>query len=460
MIGAAVLGYLGVTLVIGIVAARKVKNTQDFLLAGRRLSLPLTTSAFFATWFGAETILGASHAFAHQGLLGVIEDPFGSALCLFLAGFWLAGKLYPLRIQTLGDFYRDRFGKSVEKVSSFFMVISYVGWIAAQYVALGILLQKLFGGSLRLWIGVGAALSTFYTFLGGLWSVAILDLIQNGIIVLGLIGVALSLHGWEYVWHQTPATHWNFFPPNDVVSWLNYFAAWIAIGWGSLPQQDIYQRIASAKNLATAQWGSYLAAAAYLLIGFVPLALGLYMHTYHPQAQGDQGILLSLIARYTPPGMQLIFYGALISAILSSSSGGTLAPAAILSENLFPWQRIPSLWRARLSVLVIGLVCLLMSWENHNIYQLVGESSALSLVCLFVPLVVGLYGRPGKGLPALLSMVAGFAAWVVALYLQTTLHPLLWGLGASVGGYLAGQVIGTGRKPTWAKWAVGRNVGR
>lgn len=455
MIAAAVLGYLGLTLLIGIVAARKVKNTQDFLLAGRKLSLPLTVSTLFATWFGAETILGASYVFAHQGIIGVIEDPFGSALCLFLAGFWLAKKLYPLRFQTLGDFYRDRFGEKVEKVSSFFMVISYIGWIAAQYVALGILLQKLFGGPLKLWIGVGAGISTFYTFLGGLWSVAILDLIQNAIIILGLIGVALSLQGWEYVWQKTPATHWDFFPPNDVVSWLNYFAAWITIGWGSLPQQDIYQRIASAKNLVTAQWGAYLAAAAYLVIGCLPLGLGLYMHTYHPQMQGEQDILLSLIARYTPEGVQLIFYGALISAILSSSSGGTLAPAAILSENLFPWRRIPRLWRSRLSVLVIGITCLLMSWENHNIYQLVGESSALSLVCLFVPLVVGLYGRPGRSLPAMLSMVAGFVVWLAALYLETAVHPLLWGLGASAAGYGVGQIadkiIDIRRKPQWAK---------
>jgi Na+/proline symporter len=73
----AILIYLAITLAIGAWSARLVKNSNDFVLAGRSLPLFLSASALFATWFGSETIFGASSVYLEEGLIGVIEDPFG-----------------------------------------------------------------------------------------------------------------------------------------------------------------------------------------------------------------------------------------------------------------------------------------------------------------------------------------------------------------------------------------------
>lgn len=131
--------YLLLNVLIGIWASRRVKNTTDYLLAGRKLSFPVATTVVFATWFGSETILGASSEFAEKGVLGIIEDPFGAALCLVLVGLFFARKLYRLNLMTFGDFYKLRYNRQTELLASFFLVISYFGWIAAQLVALGII---------------------------------------------------------------------------------------------------------------------------------------------------------------------------------------------------------------------------------------------------------------------------------------------------------------------------------
>ncbi|MCU0420983.1 MAG: sodium:solute symporter, partial [Cyclobacteriaceae bacterium] len=92
MLLASIVVYLLATLAIGYWASRKVKTSGDFMLAGRSLPMVLSASALFATWFGSETVFGASSEFLKGGVLGVIEDPFGAALCLLLFGLFFARK--------------------------------------------------------------------------------------------------------------------------------------------------------------------------------------------------------------------------------------------------------------------------------------------------------------------------------------------------------------------------------
>jgi SSS family solute:Na+ symporter len=178
--------YVLVSVGIGLWAARQVKNKQDFLVAGRRLPWLLSMSLLFSTWFGSETILGASQTFSEGGLLAVIEDPFGSALCLFLVGVWLARPFYRLPVNTFGDFYALHFGRWTERIATPLMAFSYIGWIAAQLVALGEVISHFSGASREVALLVSVVLILSYTLAGGMWSVAAIDLAQNAILVGGL----------------------------------------------------------------------------------------------------------------------------------------------------------------------------------------------------------------------------------------------------------------------------------
>jgi solute:Na+ symporter, SSS family len=207
--------YLIITVAIGFLASGLVKNAEDFILAGRRLPLILSTSALFATWFGSETILGASSEFIRHGLYGVIEDPFGAALCLLLVGLIFARPLYRMNILTFGDFYRIKFNRNTEIISSFFMIASYFGWIAAQLVALGIILNVISGLPVVQGIIISALIVSAYTFLGGLWAISVTDFLQTIVIIVGLTILATTLvleaGGFNTVFSKVPEGFLNFF---------------------------------------------------------------------------------------------------------------------------------------------------------------------------------------------------------------------------------------------------------
>ncbi len=436
--------YVMLSIGIGLWAARRVKNKQDFLVAGRRLPWLLSMSLLFSTWFGSETILGASQTFSEGGLLAVIEDPFGSALCLFLVGIWLAKPFYRLPINTFGDFYAMHFGPWAERIATPLMAFSYLGWIAAQLVALSEVISHFSGLSRESALLLATLLILSYTLAGGMWSVAAIDIAQNAILIGGLV---LLLWYLPERWFRTdglPSDFLAFTPPPTFTGWLNYLAAWMIIGLGSLPQQDMYQRVVSSKSERIAQRAAISAAILYVVVGLIPLAAGLYVRLYHPDWIGDKGNapIIRLAATYLPPWAQFFFWGSLISAIMSSASGGLLAPASLLSENILGrWQKFSGLWRARLSTLVVGILCWLFARNNPHIYELVAESSIFSLVTLFVPMVVGLHAwRWRSAAGAITSMIAGVVAYHLAKYHQSEVAPLWYGVGMSVIGYLAGHV--------------------
>lgn len=450
--GWAVLSYVLFSILIGIWAARRVKNSQDFLVAGRRLPLLWAMSLLFSTWFGSETILGASETIAHEGLLAVIEDPFGSALCLFLVGVWLARPFYRLPVRTFGDFYALYFGKWTERIATPLMVISYFGWIAAQLVAMGQVIAHFSGISLGWATAIATLLILSYTIWGGMWSVAAVDLIQNVFIVVGLVVLIIFLPpDWTRRLSTLPEGFLRFVPPAEGTAWLNYLAGWMIIGLGSLPQQDMYQRVVAARSENTAVRAAVVASVLYLTIGLLPLAAGLFVRLYHPEwLQASDGIapILRLVEAYMPAGVQILFWGALISAIMSSASGGILAPAALLAENILGrWQRFSPLGRARFSVLIVAIVCFLMTLYQQNIYKLVAESSIFSLVTLFIPMVVGLHlSRWRSSYGAIASMLAGLCAYYAGDSMGTVVHSLWYGMIGAVSGYVAGLIVERAQK--------------
>ncbi|MFT2011038.1 sodium:solute symporter family protein [Pontibacter sp. 13R65] len=445
-----VLLYLLFNLGVGFWASRRVHNTKDFLLAGRQLPFYISTTVVFATWFGSETLLGASSEFAQHGLLGVIEDPFGAALCLLLVGLFFAKKLYRLNLLTMGDYYRIRYNKATERVAAIFMALSYFGWVAAQMVALGIVMNQVFGISTSLGVVCGSLMVVIYTYLGGMWSVSITDFIQTVMIILGLIFITYSLTREADLQEVTAALPGDFFrmtpPTRNLSTWLNYFALWITIGLGSIPQQDVFQRVMSAKSERVAVLSSISAGFLYLSVAFMPLLLALYARLLHPDLMQEDAQLLvpGLVLRSTSLWVKVLFFGALISAIISTASGAILAPASVISENLLrPLLRNPSdaklLQLSRGCVLLVAAVSMTMALLRTNIYELVSESSALSLVSLFVPLVAGLYWKRSTSAGAMLSMLLGMSIWLLCLYLNTSINPMLFGLAGSVAGMLLGQ---------------------
>ena len=443
--------YLLSNVAVGAWAARRVTTSQDFVLAGRRLPLLLAASVTFATWFGSETIMGAPAVFVEGGLLAVIEEPFGSALCLFLVGAFFARPLYRLNITTFCDYFRIRFGRSAELLSAVMVIPAYFSWIAAQLVAIGIVLSVVTDVPREFCIMGSGAIVMAYTLLGGMWSISITDFFHNLIIILALtvLGVLLwnEVGGWETIEKKTPPGFFRFLPNATGKDWLTYIAAWITIGLGSIPQQDVFQRVMAAKTENTAVRASFLASGLYLTVAMLPLFIALSAKLLHPDLPKDNQLIIpNMVMQHGSLPIQVLFFGAVTSAILSVSSGAILAPATVFGENIVKFFRPDIddrtlLKSIRWSVVVITVICVLMSISRDmNIFDLVGESSAFSLVSLFIPLTAGIYWKRATLTGCLYSMLIGFFVWLFCLWLQTDISPMLWGLLASALGMVAGSL--------------------
>lgn len=453
MLLTAIIAYLVLTILVGFWASRKVQTTSDYILAGRSLPLWLGTSALFATWFGSETVFGASSEFLQHGLYGVIEDPFGASLCLIVFGMFFARKLYNLKLLTLGDFFKVRFGKRTELVASVFLAPPYLGYIAAQLVAMGLILNAVAGISTGEGVVISAFIVTLYTFIGGMWAITITDFFQTIVIIGGLLVVAITLGieagGVSNVITSVPAEDFRFLPPADLKEITSYIAAWAVLGLGSIPSQDVFQRAMSSRSSGVAVSSCYIAAFFYLTIAMLPLFISLCIKFLYPdQIAGDtQLILPNMVIAHMSMPIQILFFGSLLSAIMSTTSSAILAPASILSENFIrPLTRYrftdkQFLLLTRISVLIFSVSATTMAMMRSNIYELVGESSILSLVSLFAPLTFGLYWKRASSTGALLSMVFGILTWIIFEVYETTWPSLIPATLVSIAAMVAGSYI-------------------
>lgn len=445
--------YLIITVLIGFWASRKVRTSGDYMLAGRSLPIMLSSAALFATWFGSETVFGASSEFLKGGLYAVIEDPFGAALCLLLFGAFFARKLYSMNLLTLGDFFKIRYGKKTELVASICLAPPYVGYIAAQLVAMGLILNVVTG--MELWVGVvsSAVVVTLYTYIGGMWAISITDFIQSIIIIVGLFVLAAILAGKAggvfTVLSEVPKENFRFFPKFEATEIITYLAAWSVLGLGSIPSQDVFQRTMSSGSAKTAVYSCYIAAALYLTIAMLPLFISLCTkHLYPEELFGDAQLALpTMVLAHTSMPIQILFFGSLLSAIMSTTSSAMLAPASIFSENLVKplagnrFSDKQLLVVTKVSVLVFSAVGTTMACMRSNIYELVGESSIISLVSLFIPLAFGLYWKKASSTGALLSIGVGITSWLYFEYFPLEIPSLVPSVLLSGASMILGSLI-------------------
>lgn len=456
--------YLLGTLALGVWAGTRIKNTADFAIAGRSLPLVMVITTTFATWFGAETVMGIPAKFVQGGLNAIVEDPFGAGTCLILVGLFFASKLYRMNLLTIGDFYRQRYGKGIEVFCSAAIILSYLGWVAAQITALGLVFSVLTNGAMSETAGmvVGTLAVLVYVVVGGFLAVAWTDFIQMIVLVVGMSIIAwfsADLAGGAGVVLDKIASQdlWRFLPEPSFHDVAFFIAAGLTMMLGSIPQQDVYQRVMSAKDARTARNGAVIGGASYILFAFVPMfvvasAVVVMGEQAMTLAKDDyQRVLPTFVMAKMPLVMQILFFGALLSAIKSTSSATLLAPATSFVENILKNLRPhmgdrQQLRAMRFSIVAFAGVVLAyaIAMQGTSIYDLVSSAYQITLVGAFVPLVFGLYWRRSSTQGAIASVTAGIAVWIVFLPQVSLLGEFfpgqLAGLIAAVVGMLAGSL--------------------
>lgn len=468
-----VIVYMIATVAIGLYAANRVKGAKDFMVAGRSLPLYMNFACVFATWFGAETLLAVSAKFSKDGLSKISGDPFGATVCLSLVAIFFARAFYRMDLLTIGDFYHKRYGKLVEIITSLAIAISYLGWTSAQLTALGLVINVLFPAiGFNQSILIGAFIVTLYTMFGGMWSVAFTDLVQTAAIVLGLIIVAWLLGnqagGFDKVFARAHADgKLDLFAHSTSRDWLVFVAEFLTVALGSIPQQDVFQRVTSAKDERTAVIGTLSGGLFYFCFAFVPMFIAYsaividpqYAQLFQSEEEREiQKILPQLILDRTPIWCQVLFFGALLSAILSTASGTLLAPSSVLTENVLqPLTRHLSdqkmLWALRTVLISFAIVATLISVNSTTtMYHMVQNAYKVTLVVAFAPLAFGAYWSRASTQGALLSILLGVASWLSAEFLLPTkpeaivgfwdaVPAQLYGLTGSILGMILGSTL-------------------
>lgn len=467
LIGFVVL-YLVLSIGIGLYAATKVHSAADYITAGRSLPMVIVIAMVFATWFGAETALGIPATFLDENLGGTISDPFGASLALILFGLFFARPLYRMKLLTLGDFFRQRYNRAIEVVISVAIALSYLGWVSAQVVALGLVFSVLSDGLVTQPQGIliGAAVVMLYTLFGGMWSVALTTLVQMTVIVAGLLWISKLVSDMPevngimpVVEHAATAGKFEFWPPLEWAAVVTFIAGLLTMGLGSIPQQDVFQRANAGSSERIAVWGTVIGGTLYFVFAAVPIYLTYSATLVDPVmtaavlADDAQLVLPTFVKTHLPLYAQIIFYGALLSVIMSTASGTLLAPSVTISENVIkefmPHHRMSQhklLWVTRSVVVAFAVIVAFYSlWSlqtETSIHQMVANAYKVTLACAFVPLVAGLYWKRATNRGAGLSIALGFGCWIAMEFIapDAALPPQFAGLIASALGMVAGSL--------------------
>jgi Na+/proline symporter len=461
-----VIAYLAISIAIGLYAATKVHNAKDYITAGRNLPMPIVLAMVFATWFGAETVLGISATFLESGFRGLISDPLGASLCLVLFGLVFARPLYRMNLITLGDYFRVRYNRQTELLLSICIIISYLGWVSAQITALGLVFNVLSNDLISVNQGmlIGSGVVLVYTLFGGMWSVALTTFVQMIVIIIGLLLVASNAADQaggiaSVVAKASAEGKFDFLPRLDLMDMLGWIAALVTMALGSIPQQDVFQRVNSSKNERVAIWGTTLGGVSYFFFAAVPLFLAYTATIIDPglvtkyMVQDSQLILPMLILNHMPFVLQVVFFGALLSVIMSTASGTLLAPSVTFTENILKGfaPRMTDrqfLWATRLTVVVFTtIVTYYAIATDASIHHMVENAYRITLAGAFVPLTAGLFWKRASNLGAGLAITLGLTTWIMLeiTEFEGPGEPQLMGVFASLIGMIIGSYLSPNR---------------
>ncbi len=443
-------GYIVVQLLIGVAVSRRIRNESDYLLAGRRLGVVIGTFTIFATWFGAESVIGAAGSIYSEGLTGGAAEPFAYGATLLLMGAVFAAPLWRRGLTTFADLFRTRYSPGVERVVVLLLVPPSVMWAAAQIRAFGQVISASSTFEVELAITAAAAVVIVYTMYGGLLADAVTDIVQGLALIVGVVilavAVANALGGLGPALAAIPAERLQPFGGPTAPGPLAVLERWAIPVCGSVLAQELIARVLASRSPQVARRAALLGGGLYLCVGLLPVFLGLVGFKLVPQLAEPEQLLAQLAQQYLPTFLYIAFAGALVSAILSTVDSALLAAAALTSHNLILPLRPAmgekmKLLTARIGVVVFGVTAYVLALHAEGVYDLVLEASAFGSAGVFIVGVFALFTRFGESAAAFAGLLAGFASWVFGAYVLALSYPYLTSLTAAFAVYVAAALI-------------------
>lgn len=446
----ALVGYLALQLAIGVWLAPKIRSESDFLIAGRRLGYPLTTLSLFATWFGAESCISSAGRVYEEGFSLTTAEPFAYGITLMLTGVIFAVPIWRLKLTTMADFFRVRFDGRVEKLAAVMLIPPGILWAAAQLRSFGQVLTTVTSLDIGTAIAVAAAFCILYTVLGGLLADAITDLVQGIVLILGLglllLAVVVTQGGISASAASVDFSRISLVGPDVTPTFLGLLEEYAIPIAGSVVAVEILSRVLAARSPEVARNSAVMAGGLYILVGLIPVTLGLIAARLVPNLADAEQFLPALALQTLPAAGYVLFLGALISAILSTVDTILLIAGGIAAHNIVgPLFNINDerrkLLLARSGVLVFGAMSLYLALGGRGVAELVEESSSFGTAGTLVVVSFGLFTKIGGPMAATLALLGGLASYAAASAM-TLSYPFLTSVASATALYLGGGLRG------------------
>ena len=421
---------IAVVVAVGFYVSKKIEgDSSNFLVGGRMLPFWLVGGALMGSAVDTNATLGNTDLAYQFGFWAGAALPLGLALCLLITGLFFAKPMNRMGLTSFPDYYRLRFGRSVEVGASLLLVVAFCMLVAGNLVAGGFLFNYFLG--MPYWLGVVliAAIAVAYTGTGGLIADAYTAIIQMALILIGAIGLFIwmsNTHGINIPDGMGPFALGQLSDPAQgaVINW----ATLIALGIGDIVAIDFMQRVFAAKSPDAARKACYSAAAGTALIG-LPFGLVVLAAQSFMPAELDGPVLFVLLDQYAPVGLTVLVLCGLVGASMSTANGAILAISNVCVRNLGGVRRVhitgksdPLLRACRIAMAPMTVLSIVIAVYVQQTGILLTLAFDLMLACLVVPFILGLVWRRGTGVAAVAAMVVGLVVRLVLFALTPTMY--------------------------------------
>ncbi len=414
---------------------KKENSVDEVMLAGRNIPLWIAVFTMSATWVGGGYINGtAEYSYdSNYGLMWV-QAPWGYGLSLIIGGLFFARKMRHFRFKTMLDPLAQRFGTKMSAVLFLPALLGEIFWTAAILTALGATFATILGLDITTAIILSSLIAIAYTAVGGLWAVALTDVVQLFLLLAGLVLVipfALKgVGGWEQAWdvYQGKMGDMASFIPTKKALGNYYFNWWdnaLLLIFGGIPWQVYFQRVLSSRNEKIAVRLSVIAgfvclAAAIpaIVIGIIGTAVPSWESLGAKGAPTDSALILPYVIRYLTPGiLATIGLGAVAAAVMSSVDSSILSASSMAGWNIYRPLLKPKITNQSLtkvikrSIWIIGITATILALKIKSVYALWFLCSDFVYTLLFPQLLTALFDKKANA-------IGSFAGFIVAFILR------------------------------------------
>ncbi len=434
----ALCAYLIIFIVIGILDEKKIHTFTDYSIAGKNQKLFSVVMTLLATVLGASTTIGITDTVYAIGFPGIWWLAFG-ALGLILQACFLSEGVREIDADTLPDLAKKTVGRTAELLIAIIIVVSWVGVVAGQLVAMNSLISFALGKS-NAWIfAVVSLIVIAYTTIGGQMSVVRTDKLQLFVIFVAVFACMLYLYFFKG--GNTADVFHNIELLNESYRPSTLFTQFFVIGGVYFLGPDIMSRNFISRNGKTAKASAFISGFALLLFSLLITLIGMWLRYNVSAEQKGAGAALMYAVSLLPKGLAILLLFGLLSAILSSTDTCIINASSILAKDILKKERVEIV---RASVLLIGgLAFLLALLGRGDIMSLLTGAYSIYTPGVIFPLTVAIFAHKKQGVRKgiwLSAVIAGGLCGLASSYCKGALLSL--GLPSGVVQYLT--LIGMG----------------